>query len=49
MAYCLEELEYYGFIDVIKGTKKAAKDIKNRKFKLKVDLHELCTEIDNHP
>lgn len=46
---CLEELEYYGFIDVFKGTKKAAKDIKNRKFKLKVDLHELCSEIDKHP
>jgi hypothetical protein len=22
MAYCLEELEYYGFIDIVKGTKK---------------------------
>lgn len=49
MAYCMEELEYYGFIDIVKGTKKQAKDIKTRKFKLKVDLHELCTELDKHP
>jgi hypothetical protein len=49
MAYCMEELEYYGFIQIIKATKKAAKDVKNRKFKLQVDLKELCMELDQHP
>ena len=45
----MEELEYYGFLTIVKQTKKQMKDTKNRKFKLKVDLRELCTEIDNHP
>jgi Cdc6-like AAA superfamily ATPase len=46
MVQCMEELEHYGFIEILKATKKAAKDVKSRKFKLKVDLHELCTELD---
>lgn len=33
----------------MKQTKKNQKDVPNRKFALKVDLTELCNELDNHP
>ena len=49
LVYCIEELEYYGFVNMLKQTKKQSKDVMTKKFKLTVDLKELCYELDQHP
>ena len=46
---CMDELQYYNLIDIIKPKGKMVKDLLSRKFQLKVDLNELCHELDNHP
>ena len=45
----MEELQYYNLIEIIKPRGKQGKDINLRKFHLRVDLNELCHELDNHP